>query len=58
MYKRHTGQAPMLESAETYGSLPFDPNNGWIRQSKYVPWREFDLKVCRQLEKQERSESM
>jgi len=26
------------------GSLPLDTNNDWIKLSKLVPWREFDLK--------------
>ena len=46
MYKRHTGQVSMLESPEMFGSLPLDPNNDWIKLSKYVPWREFDLKYA------------
>ena len=46
MYKRHTGQVSMLESPEMFGSLPLDPNNDWIRLSKLVPWREFDLKYA------------
>ena len=29
-----------------FGSLPLDPNNDWIRLSKLVPWREFDLKYA------------
>ena len=48
MYKRHTGQVSMLESPEMFGSLPLDPNNDWIKLSKFVPWRE----------KQERPEGM
>lgn len=44
MYKRHNGQVSMLESPEMFGSLPLDPNNEWIKLSKLVPWREFDLK--------------
>lgn len=48
MYKRHTGQVSMLESPEMFGSLPLDPNNNWIRLSKLVPWREFDLKYADQ----------
>lgn len=47
MYKRHTGQVSMLASPEMFGSLPLDPNNDWIRLSKYVPWREFDLKYAK-----------
>ena len=27
-------------------SLPRDPNNDWIKLSKFVPWREFDLKYA------------
>ena len=46
MYKRHTGQVSMLESPEMFGSLPLDPNNDWIKLSKYVPWREFDVKYA------------
>ncbi len=46
MYKRHTGQISMLESPEMFGSLPLDPNNDWIKLSKFVPWREFDLKYA------------
>ena len=46
MYKRHTGQVSMLESPEMFGSLPLDPNNDWIKLSKFVPWREFDLKYA------------
>ena len=46
MYKRHTGQVSMLESPELFGSLPLDPNNDWIKLSKFVPWREFDLKYA------------
>lgn len=46
MYKRHTGQVSMLESPEMFGSLPLDPNNDWIKLSKLVPWREFDLKYA------------
>ena len=46
MYKRHTGQVSMLESPEMFGSLPLDPNNDWIRLSKLVPWRAFDLKYA------------
>ena len=44
MYKRHNGQVSMLESPEMFGSLPLDPNNEWIKLSKLVTWREFDLK--------------
>ena len=47
MYKRHTGQVSMLESPEMFGSLPLDPNNEWIKLSKLVPWREFDLKYAK-----------
>ena len=47
MYKRHTGQVSMLESPEMFGSLPLDPNNDWIKLSKLVPWREFDLKYAK-----------
>ena len=36
----------MLNSPEMFGSLPLDPNNDWIRLSKLVPWREFDLKYA------------
>ena len=46
MYKRHTGQVSMLETPEMFGSLPLDPNNDWIKLSKFVPWREFDLKYA------------
>ncbi len=46
MYKRHTGQVSMLESPEMFGSLPLDPNNDWIKLSKLVPWREFDVKYA------------
>ena len=46
MYKRHSGQVSMLESPEMFGSLPLDPNNDWIKLSKLVPWREFDLKYA------------
>lgn len=46
MYKRHTGQVSMLEAPEMFGSLPLDPNNDWIKLSKMVPWREFDLKYA------------
>ena len=46
MYKRHTGQVSMLETPEMFGSLPLDPNNDWIKLSKLVPWREFDLKYA------------
>ncbi len=46
MYKRHTGQVSMLESPEMFGSLPLDPNNDWIKLSKLVPWREFDLRYA------------
>ena len=46
MYKRHTGQVSMLESPDMFGSLPLDPNNDWIKLSKLVPWREFDLKYA------------
>lgn len=46
MYKRHTGQVSMLESPEMFGSLPLDPENDWIKLSKFVPWREFDLKYA------------
>lgn len=47
MYKRHTGQVSILESPEMFGSLPLNPNNEWIRLSKLVPWREFDLKYAK-----------
>jgi len=47
MYKRHTGQVSMLESPEMFGPLPLDPNNEWIKLSKLVPWREFDLKYAK-----------
>ena len=47
MYKRHTGQVSMLETPEMFGSLPLDPNNDWIKLSKLVPWREFDLKYAK-----------
>ena len=47
MYKRHTGQVSMLESLEMFGSLPLDPNNGLIKLSKLVPWREFDLEYAK-----------
>lgn len=43
MYIRHTGQVSMLESPKMFGSLPFDLKNDWIKLSKYVPWREFDV---------------
>ena len=46
MYKRHTGQVSILESPEMFGSLPLDPNNDWIKLSKFVPWREFNLKYA------------
>ena len=46
MYKRHIGQVSMLESPEMFGSLPLDPTNDWIKLSKLVPWREFDLKYA------------
>ena len=46
MYKRHNGQVSMLESPEMFGSLPPDPDNEWIKLSKLVPWREFDLKYA------------
>ena len=46
MYKRHTGQVSMLDAAEMFGPLPLDPNNDWIKLSKLVPWREFDLKYA------------
>ncbi len=46
MYKRHTGQVSMLESPEMFGSLPLDPNNDWIKLSRLVPWREFDMKYA------------
>lgn len=46
MYKRHNGQISMLESPEMFGSLPLDPNNDWIKMSKFVPWREFDQKYA------------
>lgn len=36
----------MLESPEMFGSLPLDPNNEWIKLSKLVPWREFDLRYA------------
>ena len=36
----------MLESPDMFGSLPLDPNNDWIKLSKLVPWREFDLKYA------------
>ena len=36
----------MLESPEMFGSLPLDPDNDWIKLSKFVPWREFDLKYA------------
>ena len=47
MYKRHNGQISMLESPKMFGSLPLDPNNEWIKLSKFVPWREFDLKYAK-----------
>ena len=31
---------------EMFCSLPLDPNNDWIKLSKFVPWREFDLKYA------------
>lgn len=46
MYKRHNGQVSMLESPEMFGSLPLDSDNEWIKLSKLVPWREFDLKYA------------
>ena len=46
MYKRHNGQVSMLESPEMFGSLPLDPDNEWIKLSKLVPWREFDLQYA------------
>lgn len=46
MYKRHNGQVSMLESPEMFGSLPLDPDNEWIKLSKLVPWRGFDLKYA------------
>ena len=46
MYKRHTGQVSMLETPEMFGTLPLDPNNDWIKLSKFVPWRKFDLKYA------------
>lgn len=46
MYKRHTGQISMLEAPEMFGSLPLNPDNDWIKLSKFVPWREFDLKYA------------
>lgn len=46
MYKRHTGQVSMLESPEMFGSLPLDPKKDWIKMSKLVPWREFDVKYA------------
>ena len=46
MYKRHTGQVWMLETPEMFGSLPLDPNNDWIKLSKFVPWRELELKYA------------
>ena len=46
MYKRHDGQVSMLETPEMFGSLPLDPNNEWIKLSRLVPWREFDLKYA------------
>lgn len=36
----------MLESPEMFGSLPLDPNNDWVKLSKLVPWREFDVKYA------------
>ena len=39
MYRRHTGQVSMLETPEMFGTLPLDPNNDWIKLSKFVPWR-------------------
>ena len=47
MYKRHTGQVSMLEPPEMFGTLPLDLNNDWIKLSKFVPWREFDLKYAK-----------
>ena len=47
MYKRHNGQISMLESPEMFGSLPLETNNEWIKLSKFVPWREFDLKYAK-----------
>ena len=46
MYKRHTGQVSMLESAKMFGSLLPDPNNNRIRLREFVPWRESDLKYA------------
>ena len=46
MYKRHTGQVSMPESPDMFGSAPLDSNNNWIKLSKFVPWREFDLKYA------------
>ena len=39
MYKRHTGQVPMLESPEMFGSLPLDPNNDWMKAYGHYPAR-------------------
>ena len=46
MYKRHIGQVSMLESPEMFGTLPLDPSNDWIKLSRLVPWREFDVKYA------------
>ena len=42
----HTGQVPMPETPEMFGLLTLDPNNDWIKLSKFVTWREFDLKYA------------
>ena len=34
MYKRHTGQVSMLESPESFGSLPLELYNEWIVKRK------------------------
>ena len=36
----------MLESPEMFSSLRIDPNNDWIKLSKLVSWRKFDLKYA------------
>ena len=53
MYKRHTGQVLTLKSPEMFGPLPLDPNNDWIKLSKFVLWREFDLKYAENFKSKE-----
>ena len=42
MYKRHLNQINLLDEPEYFGGIALDPENEWIKLSKFIPWHQYE----------------